>query len=346
MKRLIYETYRVAPETLLFPLLNSPQVLSSFDVPIGNFISAQRGDIIVDFLHQDVTVRDFVEARGEAVVIDPSISRWMGSLKAIVDYLTSVASRFNYLKGRNMFATTLSSQQLDIFGVSMGLAFPSSQRGFTFGRIRRSITAFNEVHEGRGIVFLMPTEADIPAPAHPDAFIYPPLWRYRTSQPSKNMDELTTYHNENSAARFLWGLVQEQEFRDFLRTRLHDVQSGFDVLAVEMYSKRKTCLGCMFTLIELKLRCAVEGIDLQLQFMGEVDPTSVDIESYKTEFVKKMENLIEKVKGEQLKLVLGKLIKQFVQLSTPQQRFEWLQRFSCSPLSALTSTITLLGHFP
>ncbi|MEX2757180.1 MAG: hypothetical protein Q6365_017525 [Candidatus Sigynarchaeota archaeon] len=128
--------------------------------------------------------------------------------------------------------------------------------------------------------------------------------------------------------------------------RFSDVGSGMDVLEVAMYSKRKTCLGCMFTLVELKLRCAAEGIDLRLQFMGEVDPANINIDDYKDTFVEKMENLIDKKKEELPVKRFRAILDQFVRLTTPEQRFEWLQRFLSMPCTALPSAIVLQGHFP
>ncbi|MEX2716135.1 MAG: hypothetical protein Q6370_007530, partial [Candidatus Sigynarchaeota archaeon] len=55
---------------------NDPLVHARFGVPDGHYIGATRGNVVVDWLRRGATVRDLVEARGEAIIFDPSKLGW------------------------------------------------------------------------------------------------------------------------------------------------------------------------------------------------------------------------------------------------------------------------------
>nr|MDO8114022.1 hypothetical protein [Candidatus Sigynarchaeota archaeon] len=129
------------------------------------------------------------------------------------------------------------------------------------------------------------------------------------------------------------------------RTAIQEKLGG--KLQVFMDSWLSSCLGCEFSLIELKILAAAKGVDLQIDFRNH-KYKNADLSDYIDKFKDAMEKHINKIDQKQvnLKNKLTALLKQFSELSDNDQRWEWVQRFLSTPLVELPNRIVLLGKYP
>ncbi|NMC05527.1 MAG: hypothetical protein GYA24_09955 [Candidatus Lokiarchaeota archaeon] len=88
----------------------------------------------------------------------------------------------------------------------------------------------------------------------------------------------------------IWNLVNDPQFKSQILGRDKN-----KVLRVSILSERASCLSCEFILIELVIRCALLGIDLQVNFLSLYQPEKQDqgiFEKYKDVFKERMEKIL------------------------------------------------------